>query len=106
MDFDNDVLNASREIPVLAVFSNATCGYCRGLKAVLAANPREDIIYIHIDVDQNPEVIDIYKIRSVPTMMLFNIGKSIARLNGSVSGVQLNNWLEANLPVEWTEVTK
>lgn len=105
MNFETDVIMASREIPVLVIFSSVTCGYCAQLKSVLTANPREDVSYIYIDADQNPEVVDIYKIRSVPTLILFNIGKSIARINGSMSVTQLNNWLDSVLPVPWTEIT-
>lgn len=104
MNFDNDVINASRQISVLAVFSTSWCGPCRQLKSALSANSREDVEYVYIDVDHHQPLATKYQVRSVPTLLLFNIGKQIARINGSMSGVQLNNWLDSVLPQPWTEV--
>jgi len=104
MIFEQDVIRTSREIPVLVVFSTKTCAYCHALNKVLSANNREDVTYLTIDLDQFPDLGKVYQIRSVPTLILFNITKPIARINGSMSGIQLNNWLDVNLPVEWTEV--
>lgn len=106
MNFETDVILASREKPVLAVFSASWCGPCRMLKQFLSANTREDHTIVYIDVDKHQDLAMQYNIRSVPTMYLFNIGKAVAGLNGGVSGVQLNNWLDINIPVPFTEIKK
>lgn len=104
MNFEQEVIIKSRDIPVLTVFSTSWCGPCRMLKQTLSTYERKDIEVKIIDVDQNSSLAQKYQIRSVPTLILFNIGKPISRVNGALSHTQLNKWLDTELPVEWTEI--
>jgi thioredoxin 1 len=48
---------------------------------------------IKIDVDKNPQIAGRFQIRSVPTLALFNDGKSLWRQSGLVDKSSLLNVL-------------
>lgn len=106
MNFDKEVIVKSRDIPVLTVFTANWCPPCKMLKPILHENESErtDYLTVYVDVDTNSKIANEYQIRSVPTLILFNIGKPISRASGFLSKIQLNKWLNSELPIEWTEV--
>jgi thioredoxin len=101
MNFKKDVLDKSRDIPVLVKFSAEWCAPCKYLQPILEVNAKErsDYEMVYVDTDKERSLANQYNIRSIPTLILFNISKPIATLTGSVSKVQLNKWLDQELPV-------
>ena len=81
------------DIPVLVDFSAEWCGPCKMMTPVLEQlkEKMDDRIRIlKIDVDKNRELAGRYRIQSVPTLMLFQGGKT--RWTGV--GVMTSNHLE------------
>lgn len=99
-------IEKSRDAPVLVVFTMNNCPPCKMLKPILSEleKERSDCLVVYVNVDTNPKLVSEYQIRSVPTLILFNIGKPISRASGFLSKIQLNKWLNTELPVEWTEI--
>lgn len=87
------------EIPVLAKFSTFWCPPCKTLQPILEQNQseRSDYKTVYIDVEQHPSAAKEFNITSVPTLILFRGGKSVARVNGMMSKTQLNNWIDAHI---------
>jgi thioredoxin 1 len=50
-----------------------------------------------IDIDDNPKVPYEYRVRSIPTLMLFKGGQVVATQVGAVSKAQLWAFIDANL---------
>jgi len=80
-------------VPVLVDFSAEWCGPCKMMAPVLEQlkdKMANKVRILKVDVDKNRELAGRYRIQSVPTLMLFQGGKT--RWTGV--GVMTSNHLE------------
>ena len=58
---------------VLVQYTAVWCGPCRALTPILSnlSNKYEDVRFVKIDVDQNPDSVMELEIRSVPTVVVY-----------------------------------
>jgi thioredoxin 1 len=70
----------------LVKFAATWCAPCKTVASTIQkVQPEfEDVRFQEIDVDDVPELAQGYKIKSVPTVILFKDGAEITRLVGSV----------------------
>jgi thioredoxin 1 len=71
-----NIINCKR--PVLVDFYADWCGPCKQMPPILKqvkSELKENIKIIKVDVDRNPNIASKYKIRSIPTLMLFKDGE-------------------------------
>lgn len=76
----------SAPTPTLVDFFATWCGPCQTMSPVLDELKKvygEKIRIIKIDVDKNPAIADQFKIRGVPTIILFKEGKILWRESGA-----------------------
>ena len=84
----NEIIKSS--VPTLVDFYATWCGPCRAMNPVLDQLKNDmgnQIRVLKIDEDKNPDVADKFKIRGVPTFMLFKNGEVKWRQSG---GMDLN----------------
>jgi len=82
-NFNEEVLKA--ESPVLVDFYADWCGPCRLVSPIvdeLAKTYEGKIIVGKVDVDANSKVAGDYGVMSIPTVILFEKGKEVARQVG------------------------
>ena len=79
----NDIINDPK--PVLVDFHALWCGPCKVQSPILkevASELGDRVRVIKIDVDQNPELANRYKVQGVPTLMIFKNGEMKYRQAG------------------------
>lgn len=91
-DFMADVVEASRETPVVVDFWAPWCGPCRQLgplieQAVVAAAGAVKLVKVNID--ENPQVAQQLGIRSIPTVYGFRDGEPVDGFLGAVPEGQI-----------------
>ncbi|MGN1404923.1 MAG: thioredoxin [Erysipelotrichaceae bacterium] len=75
INFEYEVMKSDK--PVLVDFYADWCGPCRMLGPVIEeiANQRNDIKVCKLNVDENPELAQAFRVMSIPTLMIVNNGK-------------------------------
>ncbi len=74
------------DTPTLVDFFATWCGPCQTMSPVLDELKKtysDQIRIIKIDVDKNPVLADQFKIRGVPTLILFKEGKVLWKESGA-----------------------
>ena len=81
----NEIIDS--DTPTLVDFTASWCGPCKAMVPVLDQVKNKmgkEVRIIKIDVDKNPKVADKFKIRGVPTFILFKKGELIWRQSGGM----------------------
>jgi thioredoxin 1 len=93
----NELING--QTPVLVDFSAEWCGPCKMMAPVLEQLKEkmdDKVRILKIDVDSNRELASKFNIRSVPTLMLFQNGKTIWSGVGVMTSDHLVNIIQSN----------
>ncbi|WP_190143670.1 thioredoxin [Streptomyces glebosus] len=92
---------AEQAAPVVLVDLWATwCGPCRRVSPALEQVARElagKIKLVKVDVDQAPRLSQRFQVQAVPTLLLLDQGKAIARQAGAAPANVLRQWVEENI---------
>jgi thioredoxin 1 len=94
-NFEKEVLQSSE--PVLVDFFAEWCGPCKAMAPALeqvASELAGKVKVAKLDVDQNPDVTQKYRIQAMPTLMIFKNGEVAAqRVGALVQKKQLTDWI-------------
>jgi thioredoxin 1 len=100
--FQEDVIAASRQRPILADFWAEWCSPCHALaphldRVICEFDGALGLAKIEVDEGDNMKLAGHYRLRGFPTVILFVDGEDRGRFSGARSTHQVRDWLAEHL---------
>ena len=99
--FDFDVLERSREVPVVVDFWAPWCAPCRQLAPLLesAVGRHEDVVVLAtVNIDENPLLAQRFRVMSIPYVKVFRDGEVTAEFTGLQSAHTIDAFVNRLVP--------
>ncbi|MCH8191318.1 MAG: thioredoxin [Chloroflexi bacterium] len=95
--FVADVIETSRQVPVIVDFWATWCEPCKQLTPILekvVTEARGAVRLVKVDIDKNPTIAQQLRIQSVPMVFAFHDGRPVDGFNGAQSESQVKTFVD------------
>lgn len=99
--FQQEVVEKSREVPVIVDFWAPWCGPCKTLGPILERATDAtggQVVLAKVNVDENPAVSRAFQVQSIPTVYIFKDGQPIDGFMGAQPEHVINQLVQSLLP--------
>ena len=87
-------------LPVLVDCYANGCSYCKMMVPTfqkLSDKLQGKVVFASLDADENPAVVMCYKIRGLPTFLLFDANRELTKVSGYMEMGELEDWIKWNV---------
>jgi putative thioredoxin len=99
--FEREVIEASKQTPIVVDFWAPWCGPCRALGPTLDKVTESFgglVKLVKVNSDDNPELSQAFNIRSIPNVIAFKGGQAVAQFTGAIPEPKVREFFAKLVP--------